>query len=165
MEQQIIILDDFLTQNDHYKVWEYALNEAYKPGEKDYPDVPPTGIVHEIHLKNNINHIFTNTLYSKTNILKEYTNYRSYINCFIPGENPYWHQDGKGYTCLYYPNVEYGHLNEGGETQFLINDSEIKGILPIPNRMVIFNGLIYHKATSFRTQHRYTIAIKFGNPN
>ena len=87
--------------------------------------------------------------------------YRSYINCFIPGENPYWHLDGEGYTCLYYPNMEYNELNEGGETQFIISN-EIKGILPIPNRMVIFNGLIYHKATSFRNQHRYTIAIKFG---
>ena len=57
--------------------------------------------------------------------------------------------------------MEYNELNEGGETQFLISN-EIKGILPIPNRMVIFNGLIYHKATSFRNQHRYTIAIKFG---
>jgi hypothetical protein len=33
MEQQIIILDNFLTQEDHYKIWEYALNGTYKIGE------------------------------------------------------------------------------------------------------------------------------------
>jgi hypothetical protein len=125
-------------------------------------------MVHEISLKSNINNIFVNTLYSKIDLLKECTNYRSYINCFVPGENPYWHQDhqeGEGYTCLYYPNIEYNELNKGGETQFLIDGPEIKGILPIPNRMVIFDGLIYHKATSFRSQHRYTVAIKFGRLN
>jgi hypothetical protein len=164
MEQQLLIIDNFLSQEDHYKIWEYCNRESYKPGEKDQSNLPPTGIVHEISIKSDINSIFTNILYSKVDILKKYVNYRSYINCFTPGENPYWHQDGKGYTCLYYPNIKYNELNEGGETQFLIDGPEIKGILPISNRMIIFNGLIYHRATSFRTQHRYTIAIKFGPP-
>jgi hypothetical protein len=49
----------------------------------------------------------------------------------------------------------------GGETQFVIDD-EIKGVFPIPNRMVMFNANILHRATTFRSRHRFTLAIKYG---
>ncbi len=48
----------------------------------------------------------------------------------------------------------------GGETQFLIDD-EIRGILPFPNRLVYFDANILHKATSYRTGHRFTLALKY----
>jgi hypothetical protein len=51
-------------------------------------------------------------------------------------------------------------VNEGGETQFYI-DENIYGITPVPNRMVIFDASILHRATSFRSSHRFTVAIKY----
>ena len=83
-----------------------------------------------------------------------------YINCFAPSENPYFHIDGEsGMTLLYYPNIEWS-INDGGETQFYI-DENIYGITPIPNRMVIFDASIFHRATTFRNTHRFTVAIKY----
>ena len=51
-------------------------------------------------------------------------------------------------------------LQEGGETQFYIND-DIYGITPVPNRIVIFSANIKHKATTFRNNYRFTVAIKY----
>jgi len=50
-------------------------------------------------------------------------------------------------------------LDEGGETQFY--QEEIKGIRPVAGRIVIFDSNILHKATSFRNQIRYTVALKY----
>jgi len=96
----------------------------------------------------------------KIDSLSEYKPYRMYINCFAPNENPFFHKDGdSGFTVLYYPNLDWD-INEQGETQFLINE-EIRGILPIPNRLVKFDATILHRATCFRTKHRFTVAIKY----
>jgi len=86
---------------------------------------------------------------------------RSYINKFFPNENPYYHTDSQkgGYTVLYYANPEW-ELDQQGETQFYLK-KEVKGILPIPGRIVIFSSKLLHRATSFRSMERYTIALKF----
>ena len=156
----IELIENYLPQDSHNEIWNYCLNASYKVGERDYSNTLPTGIVHEIPLDSHICNILTSSL-KKNSLLESKSIYRCYINCFSPNENPYWHTDGEGITCLYYPNITYSELNEGGETQFLLDNNEIKGILPFSNRMVLFDGLIYHKATSFRTQHRYTIALKY----
>ena len=83
-----------------------------------------------------------------------------YVNCFAPCENPYFHTDGDtGITFLYYANNSW-NPNDGGETQIIVND-EIKGILPLPNRIVGFDASLLHRATSFRFKHRFTLAAKF----
>ena len=82
-----------------------------------------------------------------------------YINCFAPNENPYFHTDGEGVTFLHYANDRFD-LQEGGETQFYV-DENIYGVIPIPNRLVMFDGRILHRATSFRNGHRFTVAIKY----
>ena len=86
-----------------------------------------------------------------------------YINCFAPSENPYFHIDNdNGLTFLYYvTNHDWGE-NDGGETQFLIND-EIRGVLPLSNRLVGFDATLLHRATSFRDRHRFTLAAKFSS--
>ena len=82
-----------------------------------------------------------------------------YVNCFAPSETPYFHTDGKGITFLYYPNLEW-NLQDGGETQFYV-DGNILGVPPLPNRLVMFDGEIVHRATSFRDRYRFTVAIKY----
>lgn len=154
------IIDNFFDKDTHKNIWGYCNNVSYKVGEKDGPNTLPTGGVFEIELDNDLFNFLDSNLKNKFSELNNLTCYRSYINCFSPSENPYFHIDSsKGYTCLFYPNLEF-ELDEGGETQFLI-DNEIKGVLPIPNRMVLFNANIKHKATSFRTKHRFTLAIKY----
>ena len=66
------------------------------------------------------------------------------MNCFAPSETPYFHTDGKGITFLYYPNLEW-NLQDGGETQFYV-DGNILGVPPAPNRLVMFDGEIVHRA-------------------
>ena len=156
----IELIEKYLPQHSHNEVWNYCLNARYKVGERDNQNTPSTGIVHEISLDSYICNILNSSL-KKNSLLESKSIYRCYINCFSPNEDPYWHIDGEGITCLYYPNLEYSNLNEGGETQFLLKNNDIRGVLPRPNRMVLFDGMIQHRATSFRTQHRYTIALKY----
>ena len=78
---------------------------------------------------------------------------------FAPSETPYFHTDGEGITFLYYPNLEW-NLQDGGETQFYV-DGNILGVPPAPNRLVMFDGEIVHRASSFRDRYRFTVAIKY----
>ena len=156
----IKIVDGFFNEKVHKNLWEYCNNVSYRIGEKDNLDTPPTGATFEIKKNNTLLNYLDQSLKKKFNELKGLECFRCYINCFSPNENPYFHYDNdKGYTCLFYPNLEF-EIEEGGETQFLI-DNKIEGVLPIPNRMVLFDAYLHHKATSFRSQHRFTIAIKY----
>ena len=152
----IEIYDDFLSSDLQNLVWEYCLESSYTYGEYDTPETPPTGMVHEIE-GNDIYKLF----YEETKDLvpKNFNLYRMYINCFAPTECPYFHTDGEGITFLYYPQYTWD-IDVGGETQFVI-DNEIKGVFPIPNRLVMFDGNILHRATTFRNKHRFTVAIKY----
>ena len=74
-----------------------------------------------------------------------------------------FHQDNydeDSLTCLYYVPVESWFLDDGGETQFILNE-EMVGVLPFPNRMVYFDSILMHKATSFRNRWRFTVALKY----
>ena len=152
----IEIYDDFLSSDLQNFVWEYCIESSYTYGEYDTPETPPTGMVHEIE-GNDIYKLF----YEKTKDLvpKNFNLYRMYVNCFAPSECPYSHTDGEGITFLYYPQHTWD-IDMGGETQFVIDD-EIKGIFPIPNRLVMFDGNILHRATTFRNRHRFTVAVKY----
>tara|TARA_B100000287_G_C20203597_1_gene611066 strand:- start:42 stop:524 length:483 start_codon:yes stop_codon:yes gene_type:complete len=156
----IEIRDNFLEQADAQRVLEYCVRSPYTYGEVDTPQTPPTGMVHEIQRDEDIYKLFESRIRNFKPGLKKLNLYRMYVNCFSPSENPYFHTDGdKGVTFLYYVNDQWT-LNEGGETQIIIND-EIRGVLPLPNRIVGFNANLLHRATSFRSMHRFTLAVKF----
>ena len=87
---------------------------------------------------------------------------RIYVNRFQPGEVPRFHVDGEVLTCMLYANPGDWHIDDLGETQFLVKH-EIRGVLPLPNRMLIFDGRLLHRATSFVTRQRHTIATKLKN--
>ena len=161
---EIKIVDNFLSQKDFFNVSDFCKKATFNYGETDNPDTPPTGMVHNIVESSFIFNIFKR----KTDAIvkDDLTLDKMYINCFAPCENPYYHfdsSDSKCITFLYYANKEW-KLNDGGETQFFI-DEEIKGVVPKPNRMVYFNSSIFHKATSFRDKHRFTVAIKYIRKN
>ena len=155
----IKVIDNFFVLEEHQNLNRYCEESLYNVGEADKEGVPRSGIVHEITKDNPLFNWLVNKIYLKEPSTKKYNCYRAYINCFIPNEKTFYHTDWPhGVTCLYYTNLNF-NKEEGGETQFLINN-EIKGILPIPNRMVIFDATLEHKATSFNSDRRFTIALK-----
>ena len=167
--KNIEIFDGFLSIHEHDFVLNYCLEASYTYGEWDRPETPPTGMVHEIDETSEIYELFeckTEDLVLDPKVHHHYqvTDFklnRMYINCFAPTECPYFHTDGQnGVTFLYYPQDTWD-IDMGGETQFVVDD-EIKGIFPIPNRMVMFDANILHRATTFRSRHRFTLAIKYG---
>lgn len=147
-----------------------AYSCKFRYGETDRSDLPPTGMIINIRKRN--------TIENNDEIIKEIHDYllniittiipsfnensliRSYINLFIPKEIPYFHQDDScGTTCMFYINP-VTPIDEGGETQFYI-DGNIKGVCPVPGRLVTFDGNLIHRATSFRNIPRITLVYKF----
>jgi hypothetical protein len=156
----IKVIDNFFSEQHYNEVVSHCKISPFYYGEKDNTNTPPTGMVSNIDPNSQISFLFNKKLKECNKILKSLNLYRIYINCFAPSENPYFHKDGKtGITCLYYPTENWSY-DDGGETQFIINE-ELKGILPIANRMVLFDANLLHRATSFRDKHRFTIAIKY----
>jgi hypothetical protein len=153
----IKILDNLINKEIQKNIYNEITGFKYYYGEYDKPDTPPTGLVAELP---NTSLTFNILTFHLKNFLEGHHLYRSYVNLFKPNENPYFHIDReKGKTVLYYPNIDTYDLDEGGETQFY--QEEIKGIRPVAGRIVIFDSNILHKATSFRNQIRYTVALKY----
>ena len=156
------IIDNFLEEKDVEFVLKYCFTSSYTYGETDDGTTPPTGMIHNINSDESIYNLLESKIRDACDSVKGMDLYRMYINCFAPSENPYFHVDGDGLTFLYYITNHVWGPNDGGETQFLI-DNEIKGVLPISNRLVGFDGNILHRATPFRDKHRFTLAAKFRN--
>lgn len=151
--------DNFFNKRDQNMIISYCNSCSYTYGEVDNQNTPPTGMVHNISESEKIYSLFESKL-SAVPFIKGMELYRMYVNCFAPSENPYFHTDGEdGYTLLYYPQKDW-KLDDGGETQFII-DNNLYGILPEPNRMIMFEANIPHRATTFRDRYRFTVAIKY----
>lgn len=152
--------DNFLSTKEQKIVWDYCVKAEYSYGEVDNPDTPQTGMIHNIPETHFVYKLFKKKLSDSVPEIAQMKLYRMYINCFAPVENPYFHTDGeKGVTFLYYPNYDWD-IQDGGETQFYL-DGNIYGIVPQPNRLVVFPANILHRATTFRNSHRFTVAIKY----
>ena len=138
-----------------------ALN--YDQGETDFVGGEVVGLTSEL-----LHNTFTfNTLNNILINVKELTNYpliRTYVNKFEPEDKPFFHTDSDldGRTVLYYSNNKPYSLEQLGGTQFYIKDTEeIKEVLSIPGRIIVFSGDVLHRATALRTGARYTTAFKY----
>lgn len=152
-------IDNFFVKEKFYDIIRYCFRAPYFYGERDTAESPAIGLASEIE-KSDISDMISNKIKSSIPEVSNLSLYRMYINCFAPGEMPYFHIDGEsGITCIYYVNPEYD-MDNGGETQFIFDNQSVN-ILPIPNRMCYFDANISHRATSFRRNHRFTIAIKY----
>ena len=101
MKGKIKYDDNFLTPEEFRKVYEYCITAEYFYGEADDYGLPPTGMINQIQTREDIFVMFKTKLKEKIPELQGLQLYRMYVNCFAPSENPYFHQDGKGLTCLY----------------------------------------------------------------
>ena len=155
----INIIDNVFTEDDVKQLHNLFMTKPFYYGETDNDDTPPTGLVQEITDSSLVNYFALN-IHKYFNHLEPGKIYRSYVNLFVPRELPYFHIDGKNtLTCIIYINPNYD-INEGGETQFLL-DNKIVGIQPKSGRAVVFDGSILHRATSFRNFPRLTVALKY----
>lgn len=172
----IEVYDDVCSYDDNVKLYRTLLNGNYEYGEYDMPHHPPTGLISPINQQSQtfiqlLEYFLQLDNPSSNNLLSVVQNHskdlldgrnvliRPYVNLFLPNERPFFHSDGKVITSMFYFNPLYD-IDEGGETQFFIDD-QITGVLPKPSRLVIFDGTVLHRATSFRTKPRITAVIKF----
>ena len=156
----LTVYNDVFTSEENLKLYNSILyGNKFTYGEVDSYDTPPTGMVFDLSNDDQLYETFYNAVVRNHFVVKNLKLQRAYVNLFLPNENPYFHNDGNVITCLFYINPSYD-VNEGGETQFLIEDN-IVGIKAKPARLVVFDGKIVHKATSFRNHPRVTVALKF----
>ena len=152
--KQIHLQSNFLTPESYLKVQDYCYLASYKYGEWDNEHQIPTGVVHILELDSEIVSYFPSKI-------ENLSLHRAYINLFNAGETPNFHVDGKGLTSLFYVNAEKYNLDEGGCTEIVTSNQALTSILPIQNTLVTFDAQLVHRATSFRTLPRFTIALKY----
>tara|TARA_B100000795_G_C22506823_1_gene326144 strand:- start:42 stop:560 length:519 start_codon:yes stop_codon:yes gene_type:complete len=168
----IAVYDNLITNEENEKYRSMLLHNCqFQYGETDDVHTEPSGVVCDFNkivssgqqLDPHVNNMLGNLLdkiFENNNFLKNMTLYRTYLNLFIPNEQPSFHIDGDNtVTCLYYLNPSLDP-NEGGETQFFI-DEEIRGVISKPGRLTVFDGRLLHRATSFKSHPRLTLAFKF----
>tara|TARA_R100000353_G_scaffold34218_1_gene27476 strand:- start:350 stop:814 length:465 start_codon:yes stop_codon:yes gene_type:complete len=153
----VSIQNNFLTPDLYKEVENYCYQADYYYGEYDNPNQVPTGVVHDLKLDSKIVSYFPNKI-------KDLSLYRAYINLFNAGEKPNFHIDGEGLTSLFYINTENYNLDEGGCTEILTDKQYLVSVLPIRNSLVTFNAKLLHRATSFKSFPRFTVALKYKNP-
>ena len=86
---------------------------------------------------------------------------RGYINGQTYGQFGSYHCDDGEITYLYYPNLDWS-VNDGGGTEFSLQDDNSIVVYPKFNRMCIFNSKILHRSMPNRsfTKLRMTLAFK-----
>jgi len=159
----IKIFDHAIDQNSQLEIHKELSNLNYEHGESDYEGAEVIGLSSELS-KDTFTFKILNNILTKIKDLDDFNLVRTYVNKFEPKDKPLFHVDSfdGGVTALYYANDKEHDLDELGGTQFYIADiDEIKEVLPIPGRIIIFSGKIRHRATSFRTKNRYTVAFKY----
>ncbi len=151
------IFNDFFSSDEQQSIQDYCSSAKYTFGETDTAITRPIGLVHE--MSGGVIHELFRIKTGKI-IPEGLKLYRMYVSCMSPGEIPYFHVDGPNcVTLVYYPQHNW-KLNDGGETQIVV-DENIHGIVPVSNRIVMFDGNLKYRATTFRSRHRFTVAIKY----
>ena len=113
-------IDQFFSEQEHQIIHDYCLDAEYSYGERDDANLPVTGMVHNIPETEFVYKLIKKRLNDSAQQVQGKKLYRMYVNCFIPGEQPYFHTDGdEGVTFIYYPNMKWDK-DDGGETQFLM---------------------------------------------
>jgi len=156
--QPYTIYDNVMSYETNLQVYEQTLRLPFYYGETEGKNYPPTGMVFDIRDYESDNFKFFDGIIKKFDSRCKKIG-RAYINLFFPCELPYFHIDGNCITCLFYITPKY-HYDEGGETQLLI-DNNIVGVRSLPGRLVIFDGNVLHKATSYRSKPRLTVVFKY----
>ena len=171
--EEIREYDGSLTEEETMKIRDTFLYRCpFYYGERDNHDTEPTGLTCDLlsliktgseeipNLSETVEYILNRLLFHGP-FLKKMKLTRVYINLFMPNEEPKYHIDGKGtVTCLYYLNPDV-YPDEGGPTEFVDDILGAEKFWPKPGKMIMFDGGMPHRATSFKTIPRLTLAFKF----
>ena len=155
------IFDNVLTPEENLKFHrELLFNKRFRYGEKDTYGMQPTGMTYDFSDDDEIFLRLNSIVLEKFPEMAGKELRRKMVNLFQPHERPFYHNDGDVWTFLFYivPPVS---PDEGGETQFYIDDKTTYSCSPKPGRMVKFDGRTLHKAITFRTIPRLTAVIKY----
>ena len=166
--------DDVLFPLEHEKLLREMFSLQFSYGETDEANTPPSGMVSELNPDQHYIHKILSKPLQELDFLKNCYCQRSYVNLYAPNERTFFHHDFTEYTALYYPGPSWT-INDEGETKFFFNTNPFSDVIqegsedmpvmisiaPIPNRLTIFKGDVLHCATSFRDNHRFSVAFKF----
>tara|TARA_R100000908_G_C3740984_1_gene137568 strand:+ start:730 stop:1251 length:522 start_codon:yes stop_codon:yes gene_type:complete len=172
MKPSIASINRALDAEDFRQVSDFAEEACYSYGERDDDKHKPTGLTCDLDPEEDeddtIVGIIESLIYARFPEIQDYKLYRAYINCFAPREIANFHVDcdpGEDQvTFIFYANKTYNGLNEGGCTEFFL-DEKIIGVPPIPNTLIKFTSSIMHRATPLKSDHRFTYALKYCKEN
>jgi len=170
--KKLILIDDFLPETEHEKMYNLTLEREWistNDMEEDDPNSGVSGYMSSGNWDDEGTQILVDEC-SKYDPLYEilHTDYKNTIYNKYPSNCPtYFHVDvdppETGWTILYFQDINDYNFQMGGETQIFSNNS-ITGILPIPNRLIAFEGSLWHKGTSFNGKRdRYSFALQFSD--
>ena len=166
--EDISVYDNVVSKQDNNVYRNILLNAPFYYGAFDNPNSKPTGLVSgfsDLHVKlypelKTIRDFYLNKIYQIEPSLKKNPIIVIRLNLFLPGETPEFHIDHKDQIiCMFYINPELS-INEGGETQFY-SEQNFTCISSKPGRLVIFDGGLKHRATSFLNEPRLTLVFCF----
>ena len=104
----IQVFDNLFDNNLVNQIYDELKKFDYKSGETDIPGYPPTGQIITLEKNSPLVEVITNKI---SHLLPNRYIVRAYANVFKPNENPYFHEDGKVLTAIYYANTEIGYKN------------------------------------------------------
>jgi hypothetical protein len=94
--------------------------------------------------------------------IQDLTLERALVNNYAPLEHPNFHIDKEGGITLLYTIEKSYNLDDGGETFFYMPDEDLTiGVPPRPKRLIMFDGGILHKGSTFRNRRRYNIVFQY----
>jgi hypothetical protein len=165
---KLCVYDNVVSKRDNDVYRDLLLKGPFYYGAIDGPNSKPSGLINgfwDLDMKlypqlKTIREFYLNKIYQIEPSFKKRPIGVERLNLFLPGENPEFHTDHKDWiTCMFYINPELS-INEGGETQFHSKEN-FHCVSSKPGRLVIFDGGIEHRATSFRTHPRLTLVFSF----
>ena len=171
MAKDIIVRDNFLSSADWRRIYDLTQAQDFWATD-DMPEEGGSGISGYMSSSDNIDEA-TEILFAEArkfgilaNII-DGSDYQGTIYNKYPGKCPtHFHTDSDegGWTFIYFQDTADYNFKLGGETQIYQN-GQIRGIMPVPNRLMAFDGSLYHRGMSFNTdQTRYSFAVQFEDP-
>lgn len=162
------ILDNFVTPEARQKVYRIYKDLPYEFSDSDRSDTQYIKhLKHEFELDNPLAVFLARTASSflTDRGLAHRDVYRMYANFNLHGDFQFAHEDGEGWTALFFVNDKWEE-DWGGEFTLYIDDELDFGysISPKPGRMVIFDGMITHRGgvpSKLCYEPRISLAIKF----
>ena len=168
--KNLFVIDDFLSKEDHHEIYNLTMEREWNPPINDSPEDPLSGSSgynsgDGFHERGTQIILSECLVYPNLRNILETEYLQTLYNKYDPKTPTYFHWDTKlpesGWTLIYFPDIAEYDFRMGGETQILV-DNQIVGVLPLPNRLMAFDGNLWHKGTSFtNNQLRYSLAIQF----